>query len=335
MSGIYETNQVLKLQEVGDTIYIAQSEKVPMSRLMPRGRAPVQMLSEWPVQKYPRRAFTGTMDGTDVTTFEHTTRDKLSAYGMLLRTPGWMATKLSTLTATAGVGKNEKAKQMRDDGLLMAQMHERQLLSNQDTQAESGPATPYLSRGLFSWLSTTAQSTLPVPASYRPPAACKHSGALSTFTPEAFETMLQAAAGEKFGPVDLTGFLGIKLKTRMSKWQERVTDATGIEARSLNVSQTEKKLIAVVDMFEFDAGMVRTIPSWFMHCDPDTGEDTDYTSRSGAFLDMAMWELCFLQAATHYELPDLGGGPRGYHDETYILRCKNPLGQVYVETDTD
>jgi hypothetical protein len=77
---------------------------------------------------------------------------------MLLRTAGWQATKLANLTRTAGVTK-EQARQKSDDALILALMHEKQVLSSMDTQAESG-ADPYQSRAVFSWLSDTAQTTL-------------------------------------------------------------------------------------------------------------------------------------------------------------------------------
>jgi len=336
MAGMFEADQPMKIAELGDTIFIAESEKTPFTRLVKRGSTPKQMLSQWPVQKYPRRKFGGTMDGTDIATFTKTTREQMEAYAMWIMTEGWMVSKLANLTYTAGVQKKEMAKQAKDDALILAQMIERQVLSNVDTAVEAAPATPFRSRAAFSWLSNTAQAVKPVPANFRPAAAAWYDGALASFLPANLEAMLASAAGEKKSPVDLTGFVGLLLKAQMSKWAQlnEAASATDQALTRYNLNASEKKLINVVDMFEFDAGMVNTIPSFYLHATEADGEDSDYTTRSGLFLDLTMWELSFMQTPAGYKLPPQSGGPRGYHDAVYILKCLNPLGQVVVETDS-
>ncbi|MFA5187303.1 MAG: DUF5309 family protein [Patescibacteria group bacterium] len=335
MAGIYEADQVAKLAELGDTIFIAESEKTPFSRLLKRGNKPVQMLSEWPVQKYPDRAFAGQLDGTDLASFEHTNRVKISGYAMWMMTAGWMASRLANLTRTAGVKGSERAKQAADDALILAQMIEKQLLSDDDTQAESG-SDPYTSRAVYSWLNPSAQATLPVNADFRPSSNCTYTGALASFQPGNMETILQACATAKKGAVDLTEYAGIELKVQMSGWAQRhVEDVNTAQAlQKYNINISEKKLMRVVDTFEFDAGVVTVFPSWYMACTRGTGAISAYTPKSGVLLDMDMWELCFLDQPSSWVLPPQSGGPRGYHDAVYILRCHNPLGQGYVLTNT-
>jgi hypothetical protein len=331
---MYEVDQPMKIAELGNTIFIAESEKTPFARLLKRGKKPVQMLSEWPVQAYPRQGFGGTVDGTDKTTFSKTTRVPLESYGMWQMSDGWMVSKLAQLTQTAGV-KDEKAKQATDDSLLLGKKTERQLLSDMDTQAEGG-GKAYQSRGAFSWLATEAQTNKPVPAAFRPAAACAYTGALASFLPTSMEAMLTAMATAKMGPVDLTGVVGIKLKAQMSSWPQKQYPANGSEVAAIqyNLDLTDKKLTQVVDFFEFDAGRVNNIPSYYLLCDATTGKDSAYTPNSGLFVDLSMWELCFLQEPTSWVEAPKSGGPRGYHDAVYILKCLNPLGQGMVKTNT-
>jgi len=331
MAGMYESNLVLKKQEVGDTIFIAESEKVPFSRLLRRGKKPGQMLSQWPLQIYPDRKFEGTLDGTDIATFNHTDREYCEAYAMWLMTAGWMVSKLAMLTKTAGVD-NEQGKQAKDDGLILAQMIEKQLLSDCDTAVESG-STPYRSRGAFSWVQPGAQAVKPVPANYRPASAAQYTGAVASFSPASMRALLKSAATAKKGPVDLTGYVGIDLKDQMSTWAQRDPDAEADEASALvqyNINLSEKKLIHSVNFFDFDAGTVRTFPSWYLLCTEGTGATSAYTPKSGLFLDMDVWEICFLQNPTAVIEPQKSGGPRGYHDAAFILKCNNPLGQCSV-----
>lgn len=328
MAGIYEADQVLKVAEVGDTIFIAQSDKVPFSRLLKRGKKPTNMLSSWPVQVYPDRAFEGTLDGTDMTTFEHTNREQIEAYGMWIRTAGWMVSRIAQVTKTWGVKGDEKGKQAKDDGLILAQMIEKQLLSNDEMAVESG-ATPYASRGAMRWLQTTAQAVKPVPANYRPATACVYAGTLANFVPSEMEAMLEAAATQKKEAVDLTGYLGIKLKKQMSSWAQRhVEDINTAQALTrYNLDAEDKKLMRVVDFFEFDAGNVKVFPSWYLLHTAATGAATANSPLSGLFLDMDMWEICFLDNPAAWIEPPKSGGPRGYHDALYLLKCLNPTGQ--------
>ena len=335
MGGMYEKDQPMKIAELGDTIYIAESEATPFGRLVPRGTPPGNMLSEWPVQAYERRGFGGTVDGYDKDEWSKTMRQKMEAYAQWLMSDGWMVSKLANLTKTAGVGKKEKAKQMKDDSLLMAHQHERQMLSAVDTRAETGPSVSYRSRGAFSWIDPDAQGVKPVPEDFRPASGCVYTGDLADFAPSSMETMLVAAATAKRAPVDLTGYVGLLLKAQMSSWAQRSVDVTSQTAiQQFTLKAAEKKLINVVDFFEFDAGRVTTIPSFYLRCTEADGEDSAYTSRSGLFLEMKMWQLCFMQQASSYLEPPKSGGARGYHDLVALLKCLNPLGQCKVETNS-
>jgi hypothetical protein len=340
MPGMYEQQQPMKREELGDEIFNVESHETPFLRLLPKGDTPNQMLAEWPVQAYPRRGFKGVVDGYDVDEYNKTTREKVQAYSQWLM-ESWMVSKLANVTNAAGVQRNERAKQATDALLLLNKKLERLYLSNQETAAEAGAAQAYETRGALRWLQTAAQATLPVPADFRPPAGCVHTGALSTLTPTVLETMLETASRAKLAPVDLTGFVGIKLKSRMSTWGQKVladqsaAASTTIVTQQYNLNAADKRLIHVIDEFIFDAGRVKTIPTYYLACDPETGEDTDYTSRSGIFVDIGMWEKRFLQMVESVVEPPKSGGPRGYHDVITLLACKNPLGQCMVYSDTD
>tara|TARA_R110000824_G_scaffold107488_1_gene253796 strand:- start:4664 stop:5671 length:1008 start_codon:yes stop_codon:yes gene_type:complete len=332
MSALFERQQVLKFQEVGDLIFIAESLKVPFGRLIKRAKKPVQTLAEWPGQVYSAHGFGGTMDGTDHTSYEHTTREKLEAYVMIQRTKGWQATKLANLTRTAGVKKSEMAKQMADDGIHLSQQMERQFLSDMDTQVEAPPGTPYQSRGGFSWLSDTAQTTKPVPAALRPAAANHYTGTLANFTPAALEAMLESMSMEKKSPVDLENVCGIKLKSKMSSWMAHDADVAGeTVTRQYNLDASEKKFEQIVDFFKFDSGSLRNLVSYFILCDEADGANSLKTPRSGLLFDRDMWELAYMQNPHHFEQEDKGAGPRGFHDAVYMLKCLNPLGQGTIQ----
>lgn len=336
MPGMYERDVTLKVLNLGDTIFNAESKKVPFTRMLPRAsKVPEGMLASWPVEAYRNEGLGGTIDGTDKTTYSKTDRQPMEVYAQWFRTDGFQVTRLAQLTASAGVKKGkEKAKQAMADAVVLAKKIERACLSIMDTQAESGKKE-FRIRGALSWLDTAEQSTKPVPAGFRP--GSEHTSALNALTPTAFEALLEQAASEKEDSVDLFGVVGIKLKRRMSTWAARDTEASATAAalQRFDMKASDKKLVQVIDSFEFDAGSVMTAASWNIARNIASGAATNFTSRSGVFVDLSMWELAWLDEPGTFENPDLGGGPRGWHEAVAMLKCLNPLGQFRVYASAD
>jgi hypothetical protein len=331
MAGLYEQNKVaaLRITEVGNTISVAESLAVPFQALLPTGPAPMQMIASYPAQVYPRRGFDGLPDGTDHTTgFNSTNQVAIQATGMWLRSDGYIVGKIANLTATGGIPRKAMVgKQKKDDGIIFAQMRERQLLSTMDIRLGTA-VDGYRSRGAVAWLIASLQSVLPVDATVMPTSSSIYTGAIADLTPTAFETVLRAMYAQKRAPVDVTNFCGIALKSRMSKWTQKDTDVSG-ETLAVRYNQDvdAKAFAQIVDTFAFDAGMVRNVLSAYLACDAATGEDSAYTPRSGLLVDLDMWELRELQGTQLNEYPNLGGGERGDHDAVYMLALLNGLGQ--------
>jgi hypothetical protein len=331
MAGLYDADKTpfLRVADVQDRIFMINPKKNPFTRLLKRGSKPSTMLLQWPLQKYPDRGYGGVLDGTDKTTFSKTDRENAAVYAMLMQSEGWMVSTIAEMTKTWGVA-DEVAKQKTDDAILFAQSIEKMFCSDVDTTVGSGQ-TPYKTRGIFSWMDTDAQAQLPVPANFRPLAACEYTGTNANFTLAAFKTMLRAAAVDAGNQIDLVGYVGLDVKTRMTEWQESLV-ATATDARRLSVTQGEKKLTSAVNFFEFDEGNVSVMPTWNMLCDATTGAQTAYTPKSGVFINRDMWELRYFKDVQSIELPNLGGGRRGFHEAALALVCYNPRGQLVVKS---
>lgn len=331
MGALYESDQVLKIPAYGDSIINIQSKDAPLLKLLPRGPNPGNMLCSWPVEAYPVRGITGQIDGTDKTSFSSTSPTAIEMYAQWCLSDGWMVGKLANVTNTAGTpAKGQKARQIFMDGAAFALQINRLLLSSQDCAAESKPTQAYQTRGIGSWLSTTAQSVKPVDAAFRPATACCYSSTLSAYDAgEHMEAQLAAAYAAKRGPVDLTHFCGVALKQKMSAWTQKIDVSSQEATMFFTQDGASKRMISTVDFFEFDAGMVRNILTPDILCDLSTGETTAYSTRSGYGLDLSMWELCFLEEITPYEEAPKSGGPRGYSSAILVLKCKNPLGQIW------
>jgi hypothetical protein len=335
MGALYESDQVLKIPAYGDSIINVQAKAVPFLKLVPRGKNPGNFLSEWPVENYPRRGITGQIDGTDKTTFSSVSPTPLSGRAQWCLSDGWMVGKKATVTNTAGTpAKGQKARQILKDGEAFILAINRLLLSAQEAQVESKPLKADLTRGAFMWMSRTAQTVYPVPEAFRPASGCAYTGAVASYANTHMKAQLAAAFTAKNGPVDLTNFVGVTLKGQMSTWSEKVSVSSEAALMQFNQDAKSKKYINTVDIFEFDAGIVRNILTPDLRCTLSDGSTTDYTARSGLGLDLSMWELCYLEEITPFEEAPKSGGPRGYSSAILILKCKNPLGQIINESST-
>lgn len=336
MGAIYEGDVSNKILDLRDSIFSAQSNEVMFARLIPRGEVPTQMLVTWPVEKLPNRGFGGVIDGEDVTDFDGTTRDSLEAYAMEMNsnTP-WRVTARAQVVKEAGVKlKGQVAKQILDDGKLFAIQMEQQMLSNLDTAAEAGE-TASRSRGALRWLDSSAQGVKPVNNDYRPNATCRYTSALNSLTSTGFEDMVDRAAADGRMAVNLVGIVGRLLRKRISRWAlaDTIEDTEDLISRR---TESGKKLVRMIDFLEFSSGNVRMMPTNYHIARTEaSGAETNYSPRSGVFVDLKKWDLGYLMSPTAYSLPDLGGGPRGFTKSIYILRCKMPLGQFSVYTNTD
>ena len=332
---LFDSAKPLPIPEIGNVIFNTQSAAVPFTRLLRKEPGnPNQMLQEWPMELYPDRGYVGTADGADVTSYSHFTRHPAKSFAMLLRTEGVKVTKLAQLTVDAGVGrKQEMARQLLVDGKVLAQMMERSCLSILDMREEdrTDPSNviPYRSRGAGSWLNSSAQGVNPVHASFRPAEAAYRTDPLDELTPDAVESMLEAMSIQRKQKVDLKVICGTKFKRAMSLWGEKVPVESGEQVvQAFNIDKKEQKFLSAINRFEFDSGSFYTLPpSFYLACNEATGEPTDYSTRSAYFVDTSMWSLRYLQEPRAFENPDLGGGPRAYHDVVFVLACKNPMGQ--------
>jgi hypothetical protein len=336
MAGLYDADKQLKMPGYLKGVLNAINMKAAFLALIGHGPATANKLAEWDVD-YPTRSGDPTgAEGADKTSgFISHLPKQLRVYAQRVQSKGYMVSDLAELTDTASVkGKQAAADQRAKDaasGLLSVQD---MLLGNQDT-ANGGDATDGKdrTRSVFSWLDNAAQGVLPVPVECRPTAAQNYASTLALFTEDEFMARLRLA-GEQIGSdVDLVGYCGSELIQHMSTWGSRVPVTAASEANTRQVvsKQDDKRIIRKVSFFDFDGASVKTILQRRMLCDLSADNTaTAYTTKSGVFLNMAMWSLEWLDPWKHMELLDQGGGPRGFHKGWVRLVCKYPGGQIRV-----
>ena len=335
MAGMYYSDLPQKKQDVLDKVWNVESDKTPYMKLVKKGKQMLSMLSNSPVFDYNRSSLKGVVDGEDVKNFNKTDRALLEFYGQLVR-ESWFVGILANIMHTPELDNKEKAWQKAQALVTLKKTMERIALSDMDTAAEAKPDQAFETRGGFSWGSATAQSVKPVPVAYRPDSAQIYSGAIGDFVDTDLETMLKSASNAAGRAVIWMGLLGLDLKSRMSGWGQRDEDASATDkaVRQYNINASEKKFLDIINVFEFDAGIVHAMTSYDLHVDQATGEDTAYTSKSGLFMDMETMLIRFGMKLDGKELPDLGGGPRGYWSSVFANICRNPSTMCMVESNS-
>lgn len=332
MPAMTEAAQIGKRQELEDAIYNIEADLTPVLSRLPVGKAPNQMLSQWVAERYPDVPSTSIVDGTPANNPQKVDRKLLQGYGHFTRRE-WAVTSLATLTNVAGAGRDEAGHQAMLAMLLAKRMIEQQICSNDDTAVSTG-VTGFVSRGAFQWLSPTAQAILPVDPTLLPAAATQYTGAIASFTEELLNGMLLAMFQAKRAAVKLDVFAGLTLRQIIDDFTNVFPTASSTsQPRTIYRVEGNDTFQRMVDAYKCSFGTLNIGTTTFNRVDTSTGSATAYTTGSGLFLDLAMWDIAYLQRPANTTLPPDGSGKRGFIDAVWVLRCKNPLGQGAVNTN--
>lgn len=308
------------------------SEDAPYLALVGHGESAPAALAEWPVDMPRRNGSPVGKEGADKSSgYDYSIPAMLSCYAMRVESKGWMVTDLAQLTKTAiSNPKAEAARQQAKDakaGLLSVQDY---LLGDNDTRTGYGNDNEYKTRSVFSWLSTSAQSNCPVPENCRP--TQRYTGTLDNFTEDALTALLVGAASEIDRDVNLVGFCGPSLALHMANFAARAKAVDGVAQFAQLVSpQDANRLVRKVQFFDFVGGSVKVVVQRRQFINLTGNVSTEYTGRSGFFVDPTKWELEWLEPWHHIGQDDNGGGPRGFHKGWMRHICKCPLGQFAVK----
>jgi hypothetical protein len=318
---IYETNQVAKRDAIPDEIFMVEKDKTPVFSWLTKTTVEANMLGQVVLEKYPACPSTGVIDGTAVTTVEYVERETADVCAQWFREP-WGVTRLAGATNTYGV-KDEKGHQRAWAMKKLRRQLEIQICSADDCASESG-ATPWTTRGIFSWLSTTAQTTRPVPTNFLPGSSTQYTSAMntSTLTDTALLALMQAAFDETHAPLDLDLFVGGTAKRVIGE----LTQADPYRMDGLDTVHNKVMLIDV------DYGVARVHLAPFLYYTTSTGAASAYTPLSGFGLNKGQWAWEWIKgnAPANTDLAPDGSGDRGYIDCIGRLWSRNPQGQISI-----
>ena len=332
MAVILEITQKGHPRSLANLIANIESEGCPYLSMIRRGMRPKQAKHEWQVKAYPRVGHGGVNDGKDATTFQSNPREELAVYAQ----KSWYNPGVSDFAEeaeVAGVSKGEFAEQVADAFVAVKRIQEMRCLSNSDTLLENGTTAPYETRGIFSWLSASAQTTLPVPTAFRTPATQimgNSAGAsLATFTEDTFLDACASSYITRKGTYAMHTFLGVHLKkkfTNFAGYVDNIANTTSI--RRYNQEADSKTLVRVIDKLVLDSGEHLLHLTPFLMTNAADGTDTEFTHRSGFSVDMESAFLAYTREPRVVNLPYKGGGKKAIVDTIFLHGHENVQGGI-------
>jgi hypothetical protein len=313
-------------EDLADVISVIDQKNTPVtSRIKSGSDLTNGSVFSWQADSYNDPSFDGVLTNADVTTFDDPAKNRvlLSGRAQKFRRSIKVDDFAQNVDNIAGVGKKKEMARGVSRALIeLKRDMESAFCSSNDSQEQSG-TNPYKTRGLGSWISSSAQTDLPVPASFRTPSASINTTATSSLTESDVAAVLQSVY-EQTGTIDTMDLVtGPNLKKRFSEFTRYSSGSnTALSTRQYTASLNDRTVISTVDTYIGDFGTINLVPTLFNAKDAAAAVQ----SARGYLLNMDMLEIRYGRRPRFQELEDQGGGPRGLIDAIAALVCWNPKG---------
>jgi hypothetical protein len=314
-------------EDLADVISVIDQKNTPVtSRIKSGSDLTNGSVFSWQADSYNDPSFDGVLTNSDVTTFDDPAKNRvlLSGRAQKFRRSIKVDDFAQNVDNIAGVGKKKEMARGVSRALIeLKRDMESAFCSGNDSQEQSG-TNPYKTRGLGSWISSSAQTDLPVPASFRTPSASINTTATSSLTESDVAAVLQSVY-EQTGTIDTMDLVtGPNLKKRFSEFTRYTSggSTTALSTRQYTAPLNDRTIINAVDAYIGDFGSITLVPTLFNAKD----QTAAVSSARGYLLNFDMLESRYGRRPRFQELEDQGGGPRGLVDAIAALVCWNPKG---------
>lgn len=329
MAMLFEINQVAKREDLLDLITRVDEKATPFMSLVNKGTTPQNTFISWPVDSYAAPALGGTVDGTDVSSYDNhaASRALLSSYLQTFRKAYQVSRLAQEVSDVAGLGSgNEIAEASAKAGVELVRNMEATLLSDQEHDADDG-TNPYLLRGLGVWIRDTANiaaqsGSHQVPAAYRPAAGQINGDLTSAITESDIQTMLQTIWSATGMTGDYKLFADATLRRAFTDFTRTIATA-GYSQRNLNYDGDGTRISNTTTIFDGDFGSVEVIADNFIGFN---AAGSSQEAGRGYLLDMDKIDLRVNKQPTIERFEDKGGGERFLIEGRATLQVRNPIG---------
>lgn len=335
MPAFVERDAVGLRRDLSDALAIADRKKTAYTTALPKGVAPTNTLTEWPVDSYPAPNTDGAVDEAPVSEYENINNVAAIISGRLqIKQRSFRLSRFADrIMDQAGVGRKKAFAKAAAKCLVMVK-RDWETIALGDGDSQSGTATRGAkTRGMLSWADKDAQTDLPVDSAFRPPTAQNVTTAVADWNDEIITGMLQSLADNTGDfDMDILGTVGSTLRRKLSRLTFHDKDESGYTAvRRFNQDADSAKIVMKVSVLDTDMGRVTLKTSSFINA---SGDPTSAASkRLGLFHPMVdeCVRMRFGWDINLKELSDDGGGRRAMVESAAVLECGNPLWMAKAE----
>jgi len=306
-------------EDLRDVLTILEPEGTPVTSMMRKGPAPQATLCEVLADNLRAARTTGTPEGLDVNSFSNkaSNRARFGNYIHIVE-DSYAVTDVEMKVAVAGTSDlygEAKAKCIRE---IKRDMEA--IVCGDQEMVQGNGTTGWVTRGLFKWIQATAQATQPVPANFLTP-----SGNITALAAAITEAQFNGILQSMFGIYGQRETYQVPAGT---EFIETVDNFTRVQPSSTNQRYTvtedanRRQITLNVRVFDSSFGICHLMPTMFNKIDSSGVGDVN----AALFLNMELCELQFMEALHSVDLPDYGGGPRGYAKAIFSTGVRNPRG---------
>lgn len=312
-------------EDLTNALTILTPEDCPKTSTFSKSTDAFNMLHEWQMDTLLPVAFSGIVEGADVSSFTDQVANRArvgNRVQLFFRT--WAVSRSQLASDPAGV-TNEMANSKTKAARELKRDIEAMLGSDNDLQSGTG-LVPSKARALGKWISTSPGSD--VPAAYTTPSASISTTTSGALTESIFNDVYQSIFQQVGGRRSYTLYAGPTLKRSISKFQRNASGTTATQTYIVNQDATQHQIDLNVTIYQGDFHDVTIMPDMFNGlvdgANPSTV--TAQQQNRGYVIDPDLVGISYMFGVEPQDLPDFGGGPNGYLRCSLTLECKNPLG---------
>jgi hypothetical protein len=323
-----------KREELADLIALVDAKDTPFTSMAKKGSKPGNTLFRWQADSLPTPKMTGTVDGTDVTSYDNYVKDgattyraELSNFIQIFRRAVRVSPLTQDIATVAGV-RDELANNVAKGIQAIKRDMEVTLCSNNGAQADNG-TVPYLTRGLHKWLqaagSGSQDAVLPIASTFQTPTANRTTVGTAALTETVVQNLLTGIYSQTGQYRDYDALVGTALKRAFTNLVFTTAQGTGTAPmtaiRTLNRESDSSSYISSVDVFEGDFGKLRLHPSHYLNATAGVG-----STFAGYVIPFDMVEVRYGgNVAGVTSLTNNGGGEARMIEAVAGLCVYNPL----------
>lgn len=313
-------------EDLSDAMVLIEPGDTPLFSMCKKASEPKNVLFQWPADNYATPQTGGVLANADVTSFddEHANRELLAGRVQKVRRSFQVDDLVENVADLAGIGRKQAFNKAGAKALVELKTDIEAIMgSDNDSQVESG-AAPYKTRGIGSWVSSTAQAdtATAVPAAFRTPASSINTTVTTSLTESNVVDVLESMFKVRKAKKNYDLVCGTALKRAFTAFIRTQTGSPNVMStvRTFSSDVESKKIVNSIDIYEGDFGSLSLHVSTYLA----NGAAAAVSAARGYVCDMDLISIGFNRKPRMEELEDRGGGRRGFVDAIFGVAVANP-----------